>query len=234
MTPNDTLEYFFLLVNEGPNPLTGITLTDTIPAGLAYVLASAGTSPASGSVNVIGSNIAASFPSIAVGDTALVSFRVTVDDPLVNFDGMPNVETFINQALADSDQTDPVLSDSNGNLSDGNQPTTIQAVDSGPGTPAIDVEKRWSQGSDVDGDGLVDPGDQIAYSIIVTNTGSATASNLRLIDTTPADTSFVGWIGSDQSGRHCRCGPTIREHRDARAWRIRSDQFPCGGGWRNA
>ena len=200
VTPNDTLEYFFLLVNEGPNPLTGVTLSDTIPTGLTYVAASAGASPATGSVSVVGANVTASFPGIDVGATALVSFQVTVDDPLVDFNGGANDETFVNQAVADSDQTEPVLSDGNGDPSDGNQPTSIQAVDAGPGTPAIDVEKRWSQGSDADGDGLVDPGDEIAYTIIVTNTGSATATNVRLTDSTPVNTTFVAGSASTSQG----------------------------------
>ncbi|MEE4297401.1 MAG: isopeptide-forming domain-containing fimbrial protein [Wenzhouxiangella sp.] len=199
VTPNDTLEYFFVLVNEGPETLTGVTLSDTLPNGLTYVAASAGVSPASGSVNVTGASVVASFPSIAVGGTALISLQVTVDDPLVNFNGGASDEIFVNQAVVDSDQTAPVLSDSNGDPSDGNQPTSIQAVDSGAGTPAIDVEKRWRQGSDLDGDGLVDPGDQIAYSIIVTNTGSAAATNLRLVDPTPANTSFV--VGSSSTSQ---------------------------------
>ncbi|MCK5923959.1 MAG: DUF11 domain-containing protein, partial [Methylococcales bacterium] len=102
--------------------------------------------------------------------------------------------SFVNQADTNSDQTTPGLSDSNGDSSDGDQPTTISAVNGIPGTPVLDVEKRWSLSVDVDGDGLVDPGDELTYTITTLNTGSAPATDVRLNDSIPVDTTLV--IGS--------------------------------------
>ncbi|MCB1718762.1 MAG: DUF11 domain-containing protein, partial [Candidatus Competibacteraceae bacterium] len=113
-------------------------------------------------------------------------------------DGDAANETFVNQGVTDSDQTEPGLTDSNGDPSDGLQPTEIDAT-TGAGAPALDVEKRWRLAIDNDGDGLVDPGDTLAYSITVSNTGSAAAINARVSDAAPPDTTLVaGSVSTDR------------------------------------
>ena len=93
-----------------------------------------------------------------------------------------------------------MLTDGNGDPTDGNQPTTITAVDTpGTGAPDMDVEKRWSLDVDLDGDGLVDPGDTIGYVITVLNTGATDATNVNLTDAIPTNTSVVpGSVGTSQ------------------------------------
>jgi len=192
VTPGDTLTYTLILANRGSEALTGVTLTDSIPSGLTYVADSAGATL--GTATVSGSTLNLTGVSIPVGGYAFVWFNVTIDDPLVDNDGNgdPDVETFTNQATADSDQTDAVRSDGNGDPSDGNQPTRITAVsDDQTGASALDVEKRWSLAVDVDGDGRVDPGDTLAYRISVRNSGSAQATDVRLSDPIPDNTSLA-------------------------------------------
>lgn len=198
VTPGDTLTYTLILANRGDEELTGVTLSDDLPDGLSYVADSA--EATSGTVEVSGDRLSLASASIPVGGYAFVWFEVTIDDPLVNNDGVDNIETFTNQATADSDQTDPVRSDGNGDPSDGNQPTSITAVSSGPGTSALDVEKRWSLAVDVDGDGRVDPGDTLAYRISVRNTGSAQATDVRLSDDVPDNTSLVAGSETTSQG----------------------------------
>ena len=194
VTAGDTMRYSLVFLNVGDGALSNVTLTDTIPSGLTYVAASASITGGGNSINVIGANVSVTLPGLAVGGSESAQFDVTVDA----FGGM--TQTYVNQAAVDSNETDPDLSDSNGNPSDGNQPTEFQAVNGVAGTPDIDVEKRWSLAIDNDGDGLVDPGDTLEYIITVVNMGSATATDTRLNDTIPADTTVVTGSANASSG----------------------------------
>ena len=122
VTPGDTLTYTLVLTNRGDAELTDVTLTDSIPAGLSYVSSSAQTTE--GTINVSGSALSLSIPSIPVGGFEFASFEVSIDA----LDTNDSPKTFTNQAVADSNQTGTVRSDSNGDPSDGNQPTSITAV----------------------------------------------------------------------------------------------------------
>ncbi|MTW23151.1 isopeptide-forming domain-containing fimbrial protein, partial [Allochromatium palmeri] len=209
VTPGDTLTYTLVLSNRGDEALTTVSVTDSLPSGLTYVVGSAQIQ--SGTVIIDDRRLNITLPELAAGDFEFVSFAVTIDDPLVDNTGTADVETFTNQAIADSDQTNPVGSDSNGDPSDGRQPTTITAVsDAQTGTPALDVEKRWSLAVDVDGDGRVDPGDALAYRMSVRNTGSAQATNVRLNDTIPSNTRLVADSVTSSQGAVISAGDPIQ------------------------
>ena len=90
-------------------------------------------------------------------------------------------QTFVNQGTATSTQTGPVRTDSNGDPSDGTQPTTITAIGTGTGgTPALDLQKRWSLAVDGGTVGQVDPGDTVQYTLTATNTGVRVVADVRL------------------------------------------------------
>lgn len=199
ITAGDTLRYALVFQNGADTALTNVSLADTIPTGLTYVPGS-GSATGGGSVNVSGQALSVSIPSIAAGGTEVALFSVTIDSPLVDFDGNPATETFTNQGTVSSDQTPATSTDGNGDPTDGNQPTTITAVATpGTGAPSIDVEKRWSLASDADGDGLVDPGDGILYTVAVRNTGSSSGTNVFLNDPIPPDTTVVpGSVSTSQ------------------------------------
>ncbi|PIE71573.1 MAG: hypothetical protein CSA22_01735 [Deltaproteobacteria bacterium] len=193
ITPGDTLRYWIQLQNTGDTELSGVSLSDTIPAGLTYVAGSEETSDPSSTLTITGDAVSLTNMTLPVGASGVIWFDVTVDGPpLYNTDADPDTETFVNQGTANSDQTDPVLTDANGDPSDGTQPTTFTAVDgSAAGSPEIDLQKRWSLSSDVNGNGVVNPGDSIAYTLTLTNTGSADAQNVRLSDPVPVNTTMV-------------------------------------------
>ncbi|MCB1719792.1 MAG: DUF11 domain-containing protein, partial [Candidatus Competibacteraceae bacterium] len=83
VNPNDTLRYTLVLNNRGSETLTGVSLTDTIPAGLSYVAASALASL--GTVNVTAPALSWTIASLPAGGFATLVFDVTVVDPL--YDG---------------------------------------------------------------------------------------------------------------------------------------------------
>jgi hypothetical protein len=55
----------------------------------------------------------------------------------------------------------------------------LAVVDPGDPAPVLDAQKRWSLAVDTPPTGLPSPGDEIEYTIFVSNTGSATATNVR-------------------------------------------------------
>lgn len=191
VTSGDVLAYTFVLQNSGSADLSGVTLTDVIPPGLTPIMGSESVSGVGSMIDIVGANVSVSIPTLNATGTETASFQFAIDDPLFDSDGIPNSETFNNQAMADSDQTDPVLTDGNGDQSDGNQPTTFAAVSGIAGAPILDVEKRSTLSGDLDGDNFVDPGDELTYTIILRNTGSALADNVILNDAVPNLTTIV-------------------------------------------
>ncbi len=190
VSPGDTLAYTLVLRNRGGSDLTNPSLADTLPEGLAFRPGTASSSV--GTLNVTGGSVAwTGIPSLAPDSFAIARFEVTIDAPLFDADADPATERFVNQGLADSDQTDPTPTDGNASPEDGYQPTTISAVDGVAGAPALDLEKRVALAVDNDGDGQVDPGDTLDYRLELRNTGSAAALNLRLSDAIPAATRIV-------------------------------------------
>ncbi len=194
ITAGDTVHYTLIIENQGNEALTGVNITDTLPAGLTFVGASEVITGAGNNITVIGDALSINIPMLNIGNSQSASFEVTVDA----FAPMSNI--YVNQAVIDSDQTNPSTSDNNGDASDGNQPTRFVAVNGMAGAADIDVEKRWSHALDLDGDGLVDPGETIAYTITVLNTGSAMATDVRLSDTIPANTTLVNGSVSTSAG----------------------------------
>jgi len=187
-TPGDRMRYTLIFHNLGQQTLTNVGLTDTIPANLAYVSSSA--SASGGTISVNAPAVTVSGLTLPVSGTATAQFDVTVGA----------VGTYTNQGTATSDQTGSVKTDSNGDPTDGNQPTVFTAVASGGGTPVVDVQKRWQLAVDLNGDGRVNPGDTIGYTITLRNTGSAAATNVRLADSIPANTTVVAGSAHSSQG----------------------------------
>ncbi|MEM7658719.1 MAG: hypothetical protein AAF399_21525, partial [Bacteroidota bacterium] len=184
VTASDIMRYTFILENQGPVQLTNVSLTDAIPSGLSF---SAAGTPSEGSLAT------GSFPNISwtgitleVGEIATVTLDVSIDA----FGGA--TETFTNQATVNSDQTGEGDTDSNGDPIDGWQETEFSAVNGGSAAPELDLEKRWTQTLDADGDGLIDPGDRYRYTITLVNTGSAAATDISLTDAAPSNTTLAG------------------------------------------
>lgn len=68
------LTYTLTVTNNGPNPATGVTISDTLPAGVAFVSASAGCSSAAGTVTC-------NLGGLASGSSASVTIVVRPSSP---------------------------------------------------------------------------------------------------------------------------------------------------------
>ena len=83
--------------------------------------------------------------------------------------------------------------DSNGNPSDGNQPTTITAVAGGGGAIAAArrAETLVARDRHAAAPASSSPGDTLLYTITVANNGSASATNVHLTDPVPTCTGAL-------------------------------------------
>lgn len=185
VTQGDRMRYTLELRNRGGVALSGLSLADAIPAGLAYVPGSA--SASAGTLAVAGSSVSwTGVGSLAIGASVTASFDVTITSVT------PPQQAYVNQGTASSLETGPVRTDGNGDPTDGNSPTVFVAVGAG-GTagPLLDVQKRWVVATDTPPLGVPSPGDAIRYTITVVNSGSGPATNVRLTDPVPACTGAL-------------------------------------------
>jgi uncharacterized repeat protein (TIGR01451 family) len=124
VTPGDTMSYSFVIQNLGDTDLTAVSLTDTVPNGLTPVGGTETITGAGNTISVVGQALSASIPTLPAGSVVTAGVAVTIDGPpLFDTDADPNRETFVNQAAADSAETDPVPSDGN------NDPTDARPAD---------------------------------------------------------------------------------------------------------
>jgi len=185
VTQGDVLRYTIILHNTGAGALSNVGFTDVIPAGLTYVPASA--TATAGTLAVAGANVTwSSIGTMAPAAVVSATFDVTI----TTVSGAS--QTYTNQGTATSTQTGGVPTDSNGDPSDGNQPTKITAIGGGGGaTPLLDIQKRWSLAIDAPPTGVASPGDTLLYTINIANNGSASATNVHLTDPVPSCTGVL-------------------------------------------
>lgn len=194
--PGDTLEYSFVISNGGAVAATGVSLFDLIPANSSYVLGSVainGTAipdtnlypaipviPISLDINVNSSDLglpdqAANDGQITAGNEATITFRVLVT-------GAPN-SLISNQGTILSNEIPEQLTDTDGNSTNGAQPTVV--------TIGVNSELHFTKEVFVVGGGVAVAGGELEYNLQVTNTGLTDASNILLIDTIPANVTYT-------------------------------------------
>ncbi|MCX6392159.1 MAG: isopeptide-forming domain-containing fimbrial protein [Actinobacteria bacterium] len=169
--------------NNGPSTATNATMTDTLPAGLAF--ASITTSQGACTTAPSGSQTAinCALGSIAAGYGAVITVRVRADASLLG-------TTVTNTATATSDVTASPASDS--------ATLTIR-----PGADLAIVKTASAA--------TVDQAAAISYTLTATNNGPASATNVQIVDRLPAAVDTGATITSTpSSGGSCsRSGSTI-------------------------
>jgi uncharacterized repeat protein (TIGR01451 family) len=179
--PGGSITYDIIVTNLGPNDATGVTLTDTLPAGTTFLslVTDPGwscTTPGVGS----GGTVDCSLASLGVDASAAITLTVAVDA------GATPGTTIDNTATAGAEEGDP----GEGN-NDGTASTTVASP-----PPGADLSV-----SKVDEPDPVAAGAELVYTITVTNGGPDTASGVNLIDTLPPGTTFVSL--SEPAGWSC-------------------------------
>jgi len=162
VTVGDDITYTITVTNNGPDAPTDVIVTETLPSGVIFVSSSPSQGVCAGT-----STVTCNLGTIDNGLSAAIDIVVTatVTGQLTNI------------ASASSSLPDPDVTD--------NSATTSTTVDPVPGTEA-DLVLVKSDSPDP-----VTVGNNLTYTITVTNNGPQVANDVVLTDTLPADVSFV-------------------------------------------
>lgn len=172
----DVLTYTIPVTNSSDQPMTNVSLIDTLPNGVTYdpntLVIDGVTTPGQAPPNITLTNL-------APGQTTTVVFKVVVTT-------LPNPNPMNNQAIAQATSQGSTVS---------SQPTSaITTVNYAP----LDITKS------VDSSQVIG-GETLTYTIVVDNPGNTTANNVVLFDSIPASTTYVngsltGAVGAPSTG----------------------------------
>ena len=205
LVSGDTLRYTIKVKNIGTEDSINSTIRDMLPANTTYVTGSTtlngvavtepipGTLPLQAGISIntpadttVGKMIAdGSASDFTAGAFATIVFDVMINANVINGtiisnQAYVNGENLINVALPQKPSNDPntVLPDD----------PTLDLVGN---QPLLDAQKTVSIEGDAGTIGVLDPGETLRYTIVVTNTGAAPATGVSFIDAIPADTTYV-------------------------------------------
>ena len=137
------------------------------------------------------------------GEFVTATFGVQVIDPLIDLNGGPTDETFVNQATASADGVSP------GALRRQRRPERRHPADQLRGASVRVVRRRRSSTSRSastwwsipPADGVVNPGDTLEYVVAIRNAGSATSMDTRLSDPVPGQHHHRSRLRGDEPRR---------------------------------
>ena len=196
--PGDVVVYQITIRNAGNAASTAITVIDTPDANTTLISGTVQTSQGT----VTGGNtgtplVAVDVGTLAAGAQVIISFQVRINAPVAS-----GVSQISNQATVNS-APGPIQTNDPDTSAPGD--ATVSSV---AATPDLRVTKR-------DDAQFVDPGTPggaiIVYTLTYTNTGNQNATNARITDTVPLNTTFnavsstPGWECPNRSGGGTPC-----------------------------
>jgi uncharacterized repeat protein (TIGR01451 family) len=119
--------------------------------------------------------------TVVIGDIGSLAPGATVTITITGI--LQGSGDMFNQATVNGNETGVVDSDGNGDSGDGNQPTQFPVAPTGlSGQPLLSLSKTAATPGDVNGDGVVNPGEIVRFTIVVLNQGNAAASGVLISD----------------------------------------------------
>lgn len=172
VTQGQLLDYHISVTNIGDATATGSVLTDTLPGAGATFIASASDT---GTVSVSSGNVNINLGNIAAGQTATIDVWV-----------MPNNQAAVNSSLTNtasvSSPDDTNTADNTASVSNSVAAATSSAADLALGASLPS--------------GSISVGQQVPITLTITNNSANAATNVQLVDSIPAGTTYVSASGS--------------------------------------
>ncbi len=167
LVPGGEVEYTLTVVNTGNKTATAIEVSDLMPV-TPYLTYQSGSISGGSTRDVAGNTLIWTIESLVPGASSQLKFRMQVASS-----GVP-------PGLTTHDNSASLTYQGGGNGTGTSNTVTVTTST----TPRLVLEKSAAPKS-----GLV-PGDDISYSLKVSNTGSGAASTVRVVDPIPAGTRF--------------------------------------------
>jgi uncharacterized repeat protein (TIGR01451 family) len=196
--PGDQATYTIVISNSGSNTASeDVIITDTLPAGFTFASASfvrtgAATGPLGATSGALTNNGSAAIPAlggftIPNGDS--ITLTLIVNIPISQSGG-----TYNNSATASSNTVD--FADAIDDGTDTDEDVEVQA-------PGLSIDKETST------PGILQTGDAGSYTLLVTNTGTATATDVDITDTLPSGMVFSAEANTTLSGGTTGPAPAV-------------------------
>ncbi|MCP3997130.1 MAG: DUF11 domain-containing protein, partial [bacterium] len=159
----ESLTYSLTIINESEQGATGVLVTEELPPGVAFIVASGGGSEADGTVSWPAFDLAANVSTVRTVTIELASAFPA------------GVESLTLTAAVTDDGSNGLDPDASNNSA-----TDTDILDAAP-----DLALSKTDGLDE-----VSPGEDLSYTLTITNTGTQDASDVTLVDTLPAGVTF--------------------------------------------
>lgn len=203
LLPGDTLRYTITVKNIGNENTINSLLRDQLPANTTYIANSTrlngvvvneptpGVLPLQTGILINApENTTAGYmradATATTANVATITFDVTINSNVVNGTIISN-QAYVSASGVGSGAMADTPSDDPGTTTIPDDPTRDVIGDQ----PLVDAHKTVSIQTDNNGNGELDPGDILRYTITISNLGAANATSVSFIDAVPANTTYV-------------------------------------------